>query len=115
MNTTEITREQFFALSVEQADELYLSALNTPNMDNAVILRLQDWEIDLDNPRLTDADKEFIEEWRSEQAFRKMQDEAGQFAAEYFAAYIQPLVDEGMSVQEALLAVIDSYSTKGQN
>ena len=115
MNAAEMTKEQFHALSVEQADEFYLSALNSPDVDNATILRLQEWEIDPDNPRLTDADKEFISEWRAEHAFQKLQDEARQYAAEFYVEYVEPLIDSGLTLREALLAVIESYSRKEQN
>jgi hypothetical protein len=107
---SEFTQPEFYGLSEEEIEQLVRTA-STPEE----LALIQKWELDPTNPRLSDADKEFLEDWKNEEALERLMAETHEAAKELYDQYIQPLIDAGLSQREALLTIIKSYAKESVN
>ena len=107
---SEFTQPEFYALSEEEIEQLVRTASTSEEL-----ALIQKWELAPQNPRLTDADKEFLEDWKNEEALNRLFAETSEAAQEYFDEYVQPLIDSGLTQTEAFITIIQSYAKGSVN
>ena len=64
---SEFTQQEFYALSEEEIEQLVRMASTSEELE-----LIREWELSPENPRLTDVDREFLEDWKNEDALQRL-------------------------------------------